>query len=1000
MTTPNPSSPDPKPVFTALAEAFAKLPAPLSFGGLVLVAAILLAWLTGNLPDILLVVPAAALVAFLVYAYLNNRHEIDRQKLELQREADERQHAAEMRKLEMELERLKVQQTGDLERERIQLERDKLKADPPVAASPPPARDEPPPVAAWPGSYYQYVWQKCAQLHMTSIDPKAQELGASILNLHSVFTELDVPSQERETAPRAFLNRREMQEREREPSLAALSRAENQKLVLLGQPGSGKSTLVKYLALCLSGAGLQDAETNLQSLIDRGWRLSALLPILVVLRDYAAKGLPQKQSLWAFIAASLKNAGLSDCLPSFSQHLKQHGGILLLDGLDEVPEAQQRREQLREAILQFVREFSLVRLVVTSRPYAYQNPAWHLPGFSQTTLLDFTPEQIESYVDRWYAVAGPLDPNLGVEQAKRYAAQLKDQVKRNSNLQELAPRPLLLALMVSLHRWRGGGLLPERREQLYDASVNLLLDLWQRPKLLLDERGRPQGQETNALAELGIDALALRRALSQLAYEVHHDQPGETAGTADIPHEKLVAVLRQAAPKEKRDAIPYQKIADYVRDRAGLLEDRGEGVYGFPHRTFQEYLAAMHLLDREDFPTNIVSLARQDPARWREATLLAGNSAQTTLQWALVEQLYEREDAPQDGQPVTEAQWWGVYLAGQALHDSDLLAKETKLYRRSLSQVQAWHKAILTQGALPPRDRAKAGDVLAELGDDRPGVLACDDMRLCYVPPGPFWMADSEQSRQGRWLDILDKPYWLGQYPVTVSQFHEFARDSRYQPTYGDRYLSDPLNRPVMWVNWYDALAFCDWLQQRWQPHLPPGYRVTLPNEAEWEKGARGGRVVPQEPHVTTVHALRAALDAPPPTISNARGQREYPWGDEPPQPENEAGLYRANNEAAGVGRTTAVGSFPAGASPVGCLDLSGNVWEWTRSFYDKPRPYRLSSEYETANPRNQERVLLCGGAFYVNYVGCSARFDFFPLDIVGADLGFRVVVSPFVSEL
>lgn len=1014
MNEPEPPLPDPgKTILAVLVDAFKGLPPPLSFTGLITVLGVLILSLTGVLPEIFLIYPAVGIVTFMIYAYLNNRHELNKERLQAQREEDQRRHEGEIRRLEMELERLKVQQSGDLEMERIKqqtsLERAKLKAASTSAPVTPP-RDEPPPAASWPDSYLRDVWQRCAQLHMTSIDPKAQELGTAVLNLHSVFTALDVPAaleQDQKGLQRVIASLREFREAERhgrEPALAALSRRENERLVLLGQPGSGKSTLVKYLALCLSGAGLeasggatpQEGETNLESLRESGWRLPALLPILVVLRDYAAKGLPQAQSLWDFVRANLKSGGLAACTQALHDHLKKLGGLLLLDGLDEVPEAHERREQLREAILQFVRDFPRVRIVVTSRPYAYQNPAWQLPGFSQTTLLDFTPEQIENYIDRWYAVAAPLDPNLGEERAQQYASQLKQQVNYNPNLQELAPRPLLLALMVSLHRWRGGGLLPERREQLYDASVNLLLDLWQRPKLLLDEQGQVRQEEKNALTELGIDAVALRGALSRLAFEVHRDQPDATS-TADIPHEKLVTTLRQAMPKEKRDQIPYQKIAGYVRDRAGLLEDRGEDVYGFPHRTFQEYLAAMHLLDQEDFPENIVPLVRQDPIRWREATLLAGNSANTTLQWALVEQLYQRQDAPHEEEGVDEAQWWGAFLAGQVLHDSELLKKETKIYARSREQVRGWHRAILRRGVLPPRDRAQAGDVLAELGDDRPGILSCDQMPLCYVPAGEFWMADEPKSRNGQWLDILDKPYWLAQYPVTVAQFREFVQESGYEPSRGSRPLVDSANRPVVYVNWYDALAFCEWLNQRWQPHLPAGYRVTLPNEAEWEKAARGGRMIPATPHITTVRELQTALKSPPDLMVNKAEKREYPWGDEPMV---EGELYRANSEAAGVGRPTAVGSFPAGVSPVGCLDLGGNVWEWTRSFYDKKRPYRLSAEYETINSKNKAPMLICGGSFYDNYPGCSAHYRSDPLNFFLDYLGFRVSVSPFVSEL
>ncbi|MBP9657085.1 MAG: SUMF1/EgtB/PvdO family nonheme iron enzyme [Candidatus Promineofilum sp.] len=317
--------------------------------------------------------------------------------------------------------------------------------------------------------------------------------------------------------------------------------------------------------------------------------------------------------------------------------------------------------------------------------------------------------------------------------------------------------------------------------------------------------------------------------------------------------------------------------------------------------------------------------------------------------------------------------------------------------RRALRE---YMKQMLAVPTTSPVERTRAGDALAELGDDRPGVLTCDGMQLCYVPPGDFWMADKQASREGHTLSFLDKPYWLAQYPATVAQFREFVQSNPdYKPAYGDRPLSSPDNRPVVYVNWYDALAFCEWLNRRWQAHLPPGYRVTLPNEAEWEKAARGGLVIPVEPHVVTVDSLKATLAGLPDTKSNPLSNREYPWGDEPEKPGTTGDPYRANSKAAGVGRPTAVGNFPKGAGPSGCLDMSGNVWEWTRSYYGKEGPYRLSAEYETIDSRNQKRMLLCGGSYWNDYTGCSARSRYYPHGYFYDNLGFRVAVSPFVSD-
>jgi formylglycine-generating enzyme required for sulfatase activity len=175
---------------------------------------------------------------------------------------------------------------------------------------------------------------------------------------------------------------------------------------------------------------------------------------------------------------------------------------------------------------------------------------------------------------------------------------------------------------------------------------------------------------------------------------------------------------------------------------------------------------------------------------------------------------------------------------------------------------------------------------------------------------------------------------------------------------------------------------------------MPDGYRVMLPSEVEWEKAARGGLEVPQEPLIMTAANLK---DYQPPQLAeNELYQRTYPWGDEP---EQEGELYRANNKEAGIGQPCAVGSFPAGASPYGCLDMSGQVWEWTRSYHGKKFPYQLEAKYETINRDKRDWMILRGGAYHNNQNACSARHHYYPdLSFSGYN-GMRLVVGVPISH-
>jgi formylglycine-generating enzyme required for sulfatase activity len=429
----------------------------------------------------------------------------------------------------------------------------------------------------------------------------------------------------------------------------------------------------------------------------------------------------------------------------------------------------------------------------------------------------------------------------------------------------------------------------------------------------------------------------------------------------------------------------------YLSRRAGLLLPRGVGVYTFPHRTFQEYLAACHLTDH-DYPDTVAELAREEPNRWREVALLAGAKAArgtASAIWSLVEALCHRD---LDEAEQTEADAWGGLLAGQALVESADLERVSERNQRKIACVRSHLVRVLEAVRLPAVERAAAGRSLAVLGDPRPGVgLRPDglpDIAWCEVPAGPFLMGGEREPNE-----TISQPYRIGRYPVTNAQFGAFVASNGYgerrywteagwkrkeregwtEPRdFGEPYALS--NHPVVGVSWYEAAAFCHWLteQLREVGDLDTGTEIALPNEPQWEKAARG------------------------------TGGRTYPWGDE-------ANPNRANYNDTGIGTTSAVGGFPGGTSPYGVEDLSGNVWEWTRSLWgtsffepDFQYPYDPEDGRENPEPGDDMRRVLRGGSFLDSgrYVRCACRYGGYdPNDRYG-NYGFRVVASPVRSDL
>ncbi|HEX4951897.1 MAG TPA: SUMF1/EgtB/PvdO family nonheme iron enzyme [Thermoanaerobaculia bacterium] len=750
-------------------------------------------------------------------------------------------------------------------------------------------------------------------------------------------------------------------------------------LVVLGDPGAGKTTFLKYLALMLS--------TGRSEELGLGSRLPILVPLAAYAEALAAGDLP----LGRFFAQHYRERGVDLPLEAMlSAALALGGALLLLDGLDEVKDLGQRH-----LVAQRVQDFYAShrragnKFVLTCRIVGYPEVRWRGEGLAECTLVDFEDEEIEAFVEKWTQALEKAAYGEGLVaafEAAREKEGLLTAVRSSPGVRGLASNPLLLTILALMKRQ--GVELPERRVQLYANCVEVLLKHWNLARGL---SGRPGP---------GLDLLAKLRLLAPLALWMQRTSPG--AGLVREPD--LVREL-EAIHERRGDPTPAESAERFLAEiqaHSSLLVDRGGRQLGFLHLTFQEYLAAVALAQQGQLGVAAIveELAAHvgDPA-WEEVSRLVIGylgviQGREDAAGLVISELLERRPGP--GGEVT-------LLAARAVLD----AGPGGVPRACREQVlQVLTGTLVAHGQVDARRRAEAGRLLASLGDPRRGATTLDEMEFCFVPAGPFTMgsakddpkADEDERPQHRCEVLHD--FWMARFPLTGAQWRQYVGDSRRKPE-DERSLDVPANEPAAWVTWEEALACCRWLTSHWRERglLPKGWEVRLPSEAEWEKAARGGHEVPRLPRRQVLG--RAGEPAEPlPLRQNEEPARSYPWGEG-------ADPDLANFDRSRIARPSAVGCFPLGASPYGVEELSGNVYEWTRTLWrkdEKARPFEYP--YRTDDGREDEgagrdapRVVRGGSSFNSSWGVRSAYRDWVIPGDRDVNLGFRVVLSPFFSE-
>ncbi len=358
---------------------------------------------------------------------------------------------------------------------------------------------------------------------------------------------------------------------------------EAKRLTVLGDPGSGKTTLLKYLTV-ICAEGRAEAELGL-----RGDGGEPLLPIFIPLREFAAEcaGRDQDYCLLDYFYTHAREHLLLHLPRGFFETALETGRCLVcLDGLDEVW-AVGGRKRVRDAVKALAARFPRGRYLVTSRIVGYEKAPLGGRDFIHHSVLPLSDEDIREFVRKWYATR-ERDP----ARRKGQIDDLTTTIEREPRIQSLARNPLLLTIITLVHRIEAE--LPHERVKLYDKCITALVDTWEEVKgLSIEEKKRPFYRYR-------------RRLLERLAYELHTqaEQPGQVQmvkeGDLEITLTRFLMENRRLGFADDPDGARDEARAFIwlARGRTGLLVERGEGVFGFPHLTFQEYLAACDIENR------------------------------------------------------------------------------------------------------------------------------------------------------------------------------------------------------------------------------------------------------------------------------------------------------------------------------------------------------------------------------------------------------------------